>query len=561
MRFRLITGFIVIGLTAAFVVQGPQLRSFYDTSSSRTKRAAVRPSSITSPRPAPKQRTTNAVLQAEPLRRQEGDTRGAALLLEDVTVFRGPAPILQDLTWRVEPKTKWGLVGANGAGKSTLLKAIVGELEYDGNILVQNFADVGYLQQTAVAGSTRTVYEEACSEMKVINEIKAAMDRAAELGDDEAMMRATMQFEANDGYKQEQKVDNVLRGLGFRDDYHVTRCHELSGGWQMRVAFARQLLSDAKLSLLDEPSNHLDASARTWLAKYLSSYRGEGALVLVTHDVELLQSVDHIAEIIPGSAGLQVYKSCTYDQYLEQKQERAAAAITAYERNQEEAAKLQSFVDRFGASATKAASAQSRVKQIERMREKGLLDAPAEAIVAERFRPVMTLPKPPKAFGEVLLSLHDADLGYKTGQPLVKGVSIEVSKGMKVLIRGPNGSGKSTLLHSIRGSLPLLSGERHENPKLSLGMFTQDLAQELDPMAVALDIVTAYAREFNAAAVSNQQARGALGRLGLTGEKALRRLVDLSGGEKARVALTMFALRASNVYILDEASNHLDSEW
>jgi ATP-binding cassette, subfamily F, member 3 len=411
---------------AAFVIQEPQLRPSSSVHPSSSRKNA---------RNVANNKDSSSALPAEPLRRQEGDARGAALLLEDVTVFRGPSPILQDLSWRVEPKTKWGLVGANGAGKSTLLKAIAGELEYDGTIMVQNFADIGYLQQTAVAGSNRTVYEEACSEMKVINQIKAAMEVAAELADDEAMARATMQFEANDGYKQEQKVDNVLRGLGFRDDYHVTRCNELSGGWQMRVAFARQLLSDAKLSLLDEPSNHLDASARTWLAKYLSNYRGEGALVLVTHDVELLQSVDHIAEIIPRSAGLQIYKSCTYDQYLAQKQERAAAAITAFERNQEEAAKLQSFVDRFGASATKAASAQSRVKQIERMREKGLLDAPAEAIVAERFRPIMKLPKPPKAFGEVLLSLHDADLGYKAGQPLVKGVSIEICKGMKVLIR------------------------------------------------------------------------------------------------------------------------------
>lgn len=496
---------------------------------------------------APKATSTSSALWA--------NARGAALLLEDVTVYRGSAAILQDLSWRVEPRTKWGLVGANGAGKSTLLKAIVGELDHDGTIAIQsNREEIGYLQQTAVAGSTKTVYEEACSEMTIINQARAAMEKAALNGDDDALAKATMQFEANDGYKQEQTVDSVLRGLGFRD-YHSVHCNQLSGGWQMRVAFARQLLSDAKLSLLDEPSNHLDASARTWLAKYLANYRGDGALVLVTHDVELLQSVDHIAEIIPGSPGLQIYKSCTYDQYLIQKQERAAAAKAAFERNKEEAAKLQSFVDRFGASATKASAAQSRVKQIEKMRRQGLLDAPAEAVVSERFRPILRLPRPPKAFGDVLISLNNADLGYAKEKPLVTGVSLEICKGMKLLIRGPNGSGKSTTLHSIRGSLSLLAGERHENPKLQLGMFTQDLAQELEPTAVALETVTSYAREFNAASVTDQEARGALGKLGLTGDKPLRRLIDLSGGEKARVALAMFALRASNVYILDEGTH------
>lgn len=489
-----------------------------------------------------------------------GDARGAALLLEGVTVYRGPAEILRNIDWRVEPRTKWALVGANGAGKSTLLKALVGEVDSHGKIVIGNKEQVGYLQQTAVAGSNGTVFEEASSGMRELNTAKQAMEKSQEVGDLQALERATTRFELIDGYKQEQKVASVLKGLGFTN--FEMRCHELSGGWQMRVAFARLLLSEPTLCLMDEPSNHLDAAAKKWLAKYLATYDGDGAMILVTHDVDLLKSMDHIAEVVPGAGSLQIYKSCNYNQYLDLKEQRAAAAISQYERNTEKAAKLQAFVDRFGASATKASAAQSRVKMLEKMKRDGLLNAPADDIIAQRFKPSLILPDPPRAIGEKLISLQKAGVGYD-GEVLVSDINIDIMKGMKLLIRGPNGAGKSTVMHSLRGSISLIDGDRSTNPDLRLGVFTQDLAQELDPSARAVDLVTAYARTGldGDITVSEQEARAAMGRLGLQGEKALRHICDLSGGEKARVALAMFALKASNVYLLDEASNHLDSEW
>jgi ATPase subunit of ABC transporter with duplicated ATPase domains len=489
-----------------------------------------------------------------------GDARGAALLLEGVTVYRGPAEILRNIDWRVEPRTKWALVGANGAGKSTLLKALVGEVDSRGKIVIGNKEQVGYLQQTAVAGSNGTVFEEASSGMRELNTAKQAMEKSQEVGDLQALERATTRFELIDGYKQEQKVASVLKGLGFTN--FEMRCHELSGGWQMRVAFARLLLSEPTLCLMDEPSNHLDAAAKKWLAKYLATYDGDGAMILVTHDVDLLKSMDHIAEVVPGAGSLQIYKSCNYNQYLDLKEQRAAAAISQYERSTEKAAKLQAFVDRFGASATKASAAQSRVKMLEKMKRDGLLNAPADDIIAQRFKPSLILPDPPRAIGEKLISLQKAGVGYD-GEVLVSDINIDIMKGMKLLIRGPNGAGKSTVMHSLRGSISLIDGDRSTNPDLRLGVFTQDLAQELDPSARAVDLVTAYARTGldGDITVSEQEARAAMGRLGLQGEKALRHICDLSGGEKARVALAMFALKASNVYLLDEASNHLDSEW
>merc|ERR1712028_6035 len=177
--------------------------------------------------------------------------------------------------------------------------------------------------------------------------------------------------------------------------------------------------------------------------------------------------------------------------------------------------------------------------------------------------PELVLPKPPKPNGEYLLTLEDASIGYDPNEaPLLQNINLKISRGMKLLLRGPNGAGKSTLLKALRGNVPemIQAGERIENDRLKLGTFTQDLAQELDPESRAVDLVTDYARmgADGDMTVTDEAARSVLGRLGLGGEKPLRKVAALSGGEKARVALGMFALKASNLLMLDEPSNHLD---
>jgi len=358
---------------------------------------------------------------------RRGDAKGAALRLEDVTISRSGIPLLQNLNWRLEPKAKWALVGANGCGKSTLLKAILNDingdhsatsadsssssssssttnddvivdhLDVDGRITIGTKQQVGYLRQTAVSGSTLSVFEEAASAMKDITNARLKLQIAEEKvssynydnnnnnnnskndnnssrsnknenkndvffqNDLQTFENARQNYERAGGYQQESEVVTLLKGLGFTNMTQL--CSELSGGWQMRVSFAKMLLSKPSLCLLDEPSNHLDRSARKWLATYLKKYE-EGALLLVTHDIELLNTCDHIAEITGGSGDnessgrrtLQVYKSCTYQQYLHQKRERAELAQIEYEKNKEKAAKLQAFVDKWGASATKVSS-------------------------------------------------------------------------------------------------------------------------------------------------------------------------------------------------------------
>jgi len=432
---------------------------------------------------------------------RRGDAKGAALRLVDVTVSLGGFPLLSNINWRVEPKSKWALVGANGCGKSTLLKAILNDLSgdsdigenflaIDGFITVGTKQKVGYLKQTATGGSTLSVFDEAASAMRDIaiarTKLRLAEQKVASYDSDnysndihsssngvggelehdlKLLEKAREHYERVGGYVQEKEVTTLLQGLGFTD--FSQKCSDLSGGWQMRVSFAKLLLSKPSLCLLDEPSNHLDRSARAWLANYLKNYDA-GAMILVTHDVELLNACEHIAEISGDCGSLQVYKSCTHTQYLQQKKDRAIAATTEYEKNMEKVAKLQAFVDKYGASATKASAAQSRVKQIEKMKSAGLLDPPTcSTSKVERFKPRLQLPDPPAPQGTdandandnndggVLLALRDnAVVGYTTNNglndsdsgensvSLISDIELEIQQGMKVLIRGPNGAGE-----------------------------------------------------------------------------------------------------------------------
>ncbi|KAL7545552.1 hypothetical protein ACHAWF_008905 [Thalassiosira exigua] len=349
----------------------------------------------------------------------------------------------------------------------------------------------------------------------------------------------------------------------------------------MRIALARLLLSQPDLLLLDEPSNHLDSSARDWLATYLSNY--QGSMILVSHDVALLsKGVNSIAEI--GGRTIAQYVSCTYDEYLAEKEFRRKSAAAEYERNVKEAARLQAFVDKYGASATKASSAQSRVKAIEKMRREGKLDPPPTAVTATRRKPSLTLPDPPKGVGETLLALEGADVGYDAegGAPVLRGIDLAVDRGTKLILRGPNGAGALFFLaafdddkwefvglRSVSLGLSLcpyrkihFAGGPSRQASFAFGEASRKRQAPLDVSARAMDLVTDYARGGSGGdiTISNEDARGVMGRLGLGDDKPLRKVGELSGGEKARVALSMFALKASNLLLLDEPSNHLDVE-
>ncbi|KAJ1453926.1 P-loop containing nucleoside triphosphate hydrolase protein [Pelagophyceae sp. CCMP2097] len=544
---------------------------------------------------------------------QFGDTSGAALVVEDVSVRRGAVELLTGVTWRVMPGERWGIVGPNGAGKSTLLGAILGlYATAQGRVSVNTGAQVGYLEQTGVGGSDSTVRSEVMSRMGPLAAAQKALEDATAVveGGDysekalEDLAETQTAFEDAGGYTAEETVSKVLSGLGFDVSRDLDRpCSDFSGGWQMRIALARLLLSGPDLLLLDEPTNHLDAAARSWLAGYLAQY--DGTLVLVSHDTAMLKRVcDSIAEVVgePPNADakiqigrrLELYKSCSFEKWRSERTERASRWVNTWETQVAECADLEDFIRRFGAKASKASQAKDRERKLERLRATMLPQPPEEIralaarVVEERDRlkkvkdnrvddsnplgdqeaagsPLLSskanaklkLPAPPNC-GVNALSLKNADVGYTSGKPIVRGVDLDVVKGMRVIVRGANGAGKSTLVKALAGAVPLLGGERLPDAKLKLGHFTQDLSQELDQEATALELVLLKARSDGDSETSEERGREVLGALGLRGPMAMRKIGTLSGGEKARVALAIFVLTPCNVLILDEPSNHLD---
>ena len=488
---------------------------------------------------------------------------GAALQLEKVSLSIGNNDIISNIDWTMYPNERWALVGPNGAGKSTLLRALTGTGGKminirEGDVTIGKNKRMGYLEQKGVSGSTLTVRQEVSSRMERLSSATKRYEAAeARLtgGDtsEESMTEfeeASLEYEAAGGYTVEQKIGGVLKGLGFLEDDYDRSCSEFSGGWQMRIALARLLLSEPDLLILDEPTNHLDKGAKDWLSNYLSKY--DGTLLVVSHDTNLLDNaVNSIAEVRGGS--IELYKSRSHEQWLVERDERVERAQAAFEKNQEEIARLQGFVDRFGAKTMGASQAQSRLKQIEKLEKEG----PSAPQTSDGPKPVLVLPKPPAGTPKELLTMKEVELCWQDAVVL-SAVSLKVEKGMRIAVRGPNGAGKSTLLSGLSQKLPLAAGERIEGDNLAMGVFTQDLAQDLDQSARAVDVVTSAAREYDPT-ISDEKARSVLGALGLRQEKALRLVGHLSGGEKARVALASFVLIPHNFLLLDEPTNHLDA--
>ena len=378
------------------------------------------------------------------------------------------------------------------------------------------------------------------------------------------MVAARDRFEAIGGDAVERRVADVLNGLGFAREAWDRPCDALSGGWQMRVALARLLLSPAGdcqsgggvnggFLLLDEPTNHLDASAKEYLAGWLRAYKG--TTLLVSHDEALLdRGVDRLVEV--RGSRLHGY-SGNYQKFLEERKKNREVAARAASKEAAKAAKLEQFVAKNSARASTAKAAKSKAKQLQGVLEnleeleeatgggKELGSGPGDA-----KRVTFRLPDPPDGAKEALI-LDKAVVGYGTGlEPLITNAAIKVSRGDRWLIVGPNGAGKSTLLRTLGGNLRLQGGTLAHGEGTRVGYFSQDLAQELPIDATPLAHVLTVARAADPT-VTELTARSVLGALGLSGGAAKeRRIGDLSGGEKARVALAAFVLRPVNVLSL-----------
>ena len=461
--------------------------------------------------------------------------------------FAGRA-LFDDVSLQVNRGDRIGLVGPNGAGKSTLFALLLGDVSPDkGTIAIEKNATIGFLpQETATAGD-ETVLElalavspELVHAQKVIKEHEAAVAGIADPGREAAYHDALHVFDEHGGWELEPKAKRVLAGLAFRETDFDRPARALSGGWIMRAHLARLLVMEPDLLLLDEPTNHLDLESLQWFQEYLRSY--PGAIVMISHDREFLnQLVGSIVEI--AHSKLVRYRG-NWDSYVEQRVAREEQQLAAYKNQQKEIASLQLFADRFRAKASKASQAQSKLKQIDRMKK---IAAPVARGKTIKFH----FPQPVRS-GHRVITLKAVDHSY--GDLVVyRELQYHAERGQRTVLVGPNGAGKSTLLKLLAGVLPVQHGARELGHNVRTGYFSQNRIDVLNASHTVLD----SARDMRNP-VSEQTARTVLGSFLFRGDDVFKTVAVLSGGEKSRLALVRLLLDPPNLLLMDEPTTHLD---
>jgi ATP-binding cassette subfamily F protein 3 len=457
------------------------------------------------------------------------------LVISDLTVRLGGRTLLDHADLTVPPGARVGLVGRNGAGKSTLLKVIAGDLAADGGeVRIAARARMGRVKQEAPSGPAsllETVLEADVERVKLLAEAESAEpmrlaeihERLRSIGAESAPARAGA----------------ILSGLGFDAAAQQRPVSSFSGGWRMRVALAGALFAQPDLLLLDEPTNHLDLEATLWLEQWLAKF--PGATVVVSHDRGLLdRSVQAIAHLDHGKLNL---TQGGYSEFVRLRTERDAQQNRMAERSAAERARIQGFVDRFRAKASKARQAQARLKALAKL--------PVIASVIEDAPTRFAFPEP-AALAPPILSLDHVSVGYD-GRAVLSDLSLNLEMDDRVALLGANGNGKSTLAKLLAGRLPAMSGQVRRSGKLRVGYFAQ---HQEDDLVMNETPVAHMARALPKAAPPVVRAQ--LARFGLDADRAMTPVSDLSGGEKARLLLALSTREAPQLLILDEPTNHLD---
>jgi len=465
------------------------------------------------------------------------------LSLNEVSKAYAGRTLFADVSLQVNREDRVGLVGPNGAGKSTLLALILGTTAPDtGTVTLQRGVSVGYLPQENAPAGDQTVLELAAAVTPELGQLRGRL-RELEAGhaeDSSDYHEVQSRFEQLGGYTLEAKAKKILMGLSFRASDFDRPARALSGGWVMRAYLARLLTLSPDLLLLDEPTNHLDLEALLWFQEYLRTY--PGAMLLISHDREFLnQLATSILEI--RQARLFRYRG-NYEAYLEQRAANEAQLLAAWKHQQREIARLQAFADRFRAKNTKAAQAQSKLKQIDRMVK---IEAPvgAEATVGFAF------PQPQRS-GQRVVSLEGVRFGYGE-QLLYDGLQFEASRGQRIVLVGPNGAGKSTLLKLLAGVLTPQAGERRLGHNVRTGYYSQYRVDTLH-----LDLTVIEEAFETPQALTETFVRTVLGSFLFRGDDVFKRVGVLSGGEKSRLALVKLLLDPPNLLLMDEPTTHLD---
>lgn len=479
------------------------------------------------------------------------------MLLQAMNISKhyGTTVILSGISIQIQERERIGLVGVNGAGKSTFLQIISGEMSHDGGeIHKSKDVRIGYLAQNSGLHSNRTIEEEMRSVYapllaaeQELRELETMMADPKLLADEkkyaELMNRYAARsdwFRDRGGFEMNSRIRSVLHGMGFGEFAPDTRVNTLSGGQKTRLALAKMLLEQPDLLMLDEPTNHLDIKTLEWLEDYLRGY--PGAILVVSHDRYFLDSlVTAIYEIERNSS-----KRYTgnYTRFIELKAADFETQMKQYEKQQDEIARMEDFVQRNIVRATTTKRAQSRRKALERMER---IDKPLGDLKRASFSFQIEQPT-----GKDVLQVDRLTIAYEGKPALLRGVSFELSRGETVALIGPNGVGKSSLLKVLMGGQPAAFGTYHWGANVRLGYYDQEQTG-LNPNNTVLDEVWNAYRHLEEVRI-----RTVLGRFLFSGDDVSKKIASLSGGEKARVALAKLMLLNANVLILDEPTNHLD---
>ncbi|MFF2911826.1 ABC-F family ATP-binding cassette domain-containing protein [Paenibacillus sp. NPDC057934] len=473
-----------------------------------------------------------------------------------ITKLYGIQSVLDGINLQVNEKERVGLVGVNGAGKSTFLQILAGELSFDsGQIHKSKETTIGYLAQNSGLQSDKTIEEEMLAVFAPLIEAESELRRLEEqiadpaLADDpkryedllERYARQSDWFKDHGGYEMNTRIRSVLHGMGFGEFAPDTRISTLSGGQKTRLALARILLQAPDLLMLDEPTNHLDIETLTWLEDYLRGY--SGGILVVSHDRYFLDRL--VTTIVEIERHQSRRYTGNYSRYVDIKAAEYEARLKQYEKQQGEIAKMEEFVQRNIVRASTTKRAQSRRKALEKMDR---IDKPLGDLKKANFAF-----EPDFMSGKEVLQVRDVAVAFGEGQPpLFSNASFELRRGETAALIGPNGIGKSTMLQCMMGTREPSAGTVNWGTKVKIGYYDQEQTR-LNPRNTVLEELWSEYPMLEEARI-----RTILGNFLFSGEDVLKKVSALSGGEKARVALSKLMLRGANMLILDEPTNHLD---
>ncbi len=469
-----------------------------------------------------------------------------------VSLAFGDRDILKDVSVNLSAGTKAALSGVNGSGKSTLMKIMAGELAPDsGQRIAQKDARIVYLPQSGIVHAGCTLRQEADRAFDYGYQLQRELEEIGDALKDSSQKsgpllerhhQITTWLEESGWYRREAQAEQVLLGLGFSRRDLDRQTQEFSGGWQMRIALAKALMQRPDILLLDEPTNYLDLEARNWLEEFLNSF--SGGFLLVSHDRYFLDTtVTEVYELFNGQLRRYAGNYTNYEKVLQVELE---SLMATYQQQEEEIRKLEDFIHRFGAKATKAAQAQERQKMLDRLLAQQV-QIP-ESLKKMRF----TFPPAPHS-GRLVLTLEGVSKSYDGVHQVLSQLDLVLEKGERLVVVGCNGSGKTTLLKILAKEDAAFQGSVREGAGVAVGYFSQDSAERICGSTTVLEYI-----EGQAPLELVPRVRDMLGSFLFRGDDVFKSLDVLSGGEKSRLALLQLLLKPVNLLILDEPTNHLD---